>query len=109
MNKIYYVGYDAAHPNDFVYNVPEGFPNYLLVVTTTPALFQVNGNISEYPPHTAVLYPPGCPIWYGAARKKYGNHWLRFASDESFVTNFSQPARSTVTTCSSCLLGKHHR
>ncbi len=92
MNKIYYVGYDAAHPNDFVYNVPEGFPNYLLVVTTTPALFQVNGNISEYPPHTAVLYPPGCPIWYGAARKKYGNHWLRFASDESFVTNFSQPA-----------------
>lgn len=90
MNQINYVGYDAVHPNDFIYNVPEGFHNYLLVVTTTPALFQIDGTISEYPAHTAILYPPDCPIWYGAAQKPYGNHWMRFASDESFVKNFSQ-------------------
>ncbi len=92
MDQIYYVGYDALHPEDFRYDIPEGFPNYLLVITTTPALFQVNGSISEYPAHTAVLYPPNHSIWYGAAGKPYGNHWLRFTSDESFVTDFPQPA-----------------
>lgn len=92
MNKIYYVGYDAVHPDNFIYAVPEGFNNYLLVATTTPALFQINETISEYPPHTAILYPPGQPIWYGAANCPYGNHWLRFASDESFASNFPQMA-----------------
>lgn len=92
MNQIYSVGYDAVHPNDFIYNVPEGFHNYLLVITTTTALFRINETISEYPAHTAVLYPPASPIWYGAVQKPYGNHWMRFTSDESFITNFSRPA-----------------
>lgn len=92
MNQIYYVGYDATHPEDFIYDVPEGFHNYLLVITTTAALFRIDGVISEYPAHTAMLYPPGHAIWYGAAGRPYGNHWIRFDSDESFVTSFPQPA-----------------
>lgn len=92
MNQIDYVGYDAAHPEDFNYDIPEGFQNYLLVITTTAALFRIDGAVSEYPPHTAVLYPPNYSIWYGAAGKPYGNHWLRFTSDESFVTDFPQIA-----------------
>lgn len=92
MNQIYYVGYDAIHPEDFRYDIPEGFHDYLLVITTTTALFQVDGLVSEYPAHTAILYPPNHAIWYGAAGKPYGNHWLRFTSDESFVTDFPQPA-----------------
>ena len=92
MNRISYVGYDAAHPADFRYDIPEGFHNYLLVLTTTPALFRVSGVTSEYPAHTAILYPPYHAIWYGAAGKQYGNHWIRFSSDESFVTKFPQYA-----------------
>lgn len=92
MNQIYYVGYDATHPEHFRYDIPEGFHNYLLVVTTTAAVFRFNGSISEYPAHTAVLYPPNYPIWYGATGKPYGNHWVRFATDESFVTDFPQLA-----------------
>lgn len=91
MNQIYFVGYDAVHPQDFVYDIPEGFHNYLLILTTTPALFCIDGTVSEFPAHTAVLYPPDHSIWYGAAGKPYGNHWLRFLSDESFVTGFPQP------------------
>ena len=91
MNQIYYVGYDAIHPDNFIYDVPEGFHNFLLIITT-PALFHIGETVSEYPAHTCILYPPGCPIWYGAAGRTYGNHWLRFASDESFVTNFPQLA-----------------
>ena len=92
MNRIYYVGYDAEHPEDFIYDVPNGFHNYLFVVTTTAARFHIDGNITEYPAHTAILYPPDHAIWYGAAETAYGNHWIRFDSDESFVTAFPQMA-----------------
>lgn len=92
MNQIYFAGYDAVHPKDFKYDIPEGFHCFLLVVTTTPALFCVQGEIREYPAHTAILYPPGHEIWYAASGDTYGNHWIRFASDESFVTKFPQQA-----------------
>ena len=90
MNQIYYVGYDAVHPENFRYDIPGGFDYYLLVVTTTAAVFRFHETVSEYPAHTAVLYPPNSPIWYGAAGKPYGNHWIRFTTDESFVTDFPQ-------------------
>lgn len=92
MNQIYFVGYDGIHSADFKYDIPEGFHCYLLVVTTTPALFRVQGKINEYPAHTAILYPPNHEIWYAADNQPYGNHWLRFASDESFVTRFPRQA-----------------
>ena len=82
MNQIYFVGYDAIHKNDFVYDVPNGFNSYLLVLTTTPAIFRINGLLKEYPAHTAILYPPNYSIYYGAANQEYGNHWIRFSSDE---------------------------
>lgn len=92
MNQIYFVGYDGVHDADFRYEVEEGFNCYLLILTTTPALFRVDGSIKEYPAHTAILYPPNHEIWYGAADQPYRNNWIRFASDESFVTNFPQQA-----------------
>lgn len=92
MNQIYFAGYDGLHPKDFKYDIPEGFSCFLLVVTTTPALFCVQGEVREYPPHTAILYPPGHAVWYAASGDAYGNHWIRFSSDESFVTNFPQQA-----------------
>lgn len=88
MNSIHFVGYNGEHPNDFVYDIPEGFDCYLLILTTTPAFFRIQGKVSEYPPHTAILYPPHHAIWYSAAGKPYRNHWIRFSSDEAFVTNF---------------------
>jgi len=88
MTEIHYAGYDAIHQSNFTYDIPEGMDNYLLIVTTTPAVFYVDGEIIEFPAHMAVLYPPHKKIWYGASGDTYGNHWLRFSSDESFVTNF---------------------
>ncbi len=92
MNQIHSIGYDAVHQNNFRYDIPEGLDYYLLVVTTTPALFRVQDSVEEYPAHTAILFPPKHKIWYGAARERYCNHWLMFTSDESFVTNFPQQA-----------------
>lgn len=93
MNMIYFTGYDAVHTSDFVYDVPEGHDCYLLILTTTPALFKIDGQITEQPAYSAVLYPPHIKSWYSAAGETYGNHWVRFASDESFVTNFPKLAQ----------------
>lgn len=88
MNQIYFVGYDGIHGKDFVYEMATGYDCYLLIYTTTPVLFYVNGQIREYPAHTAILYPPRYPIWYAANGDTYADNWLRFSSDESFVTHF---------------------
>ncbi len=84
------IGYDAIHRNHFIYDIPEGFGNYLLVLTTTPAVFYIDGQVSKYPAHTAILYPPGQKIWYGTSENVYGNHWMQFSTDDSFIRAFSQ-------------------
>lgn len=88
MNHIYFTGYDAVHPDDFIFDVSEGYDCYLLLITNTPARFWVDGQIEEYPAHYAILYPPHHKIWYGACTDSYGNDWLRFSSDEPFVRLF---------------------
>ncbi len=92
MNQIHFVGYEGIHSEDFKYDIPEGFNFYLLVITTTPALFRVQGKVMEYPAHTAVLYPPNHEIWYAADNQPYVDHWLHFSSDEAFVTKFPRQA-----------------
>ncbi len=79
MNQIDSIGYDAIHQSNFRYDVPEGLPNYILVITTTPAFFYINEEVLEFPAHTAILYPPYHKIWYGASKEHYGNHWVRFS------------------------------
>lgn len=93
MNQIYFTGYDAVHPDDFIFDVSEGYDCYLLLITSTPAGFWIDGQIEEYPSHHAILYPPHHKIWYGASGEPYGNDWLRFASDESYVRLFPLMAR----------------
>lgn len=92
MNQIIYVGYDGIHPQNFTYDIPNGFDSFLLVVTKTPVLLRLQSEIREYPAHTAILYPPKHDIWYASCKGIYENHWLRFISDESFVTKFSLQA-----------------
>lgn len=92
MHQIDTVGYDSVHQSNFRYDFPEGFHNYILVITTTPAFFLIDNEITEYPPHTAILYPPNTRILYGAVGSSYGDHWVRFSCDESFVTSFPQQA-----------------
>ena len=49
MNHIYFAGYSAVHPADFVFEVPEGYDCYLLLITSTPARFRVNDQIVADP------------------------------------------------------------
>ncbi len=93
MNYIYFTGYNAQHPGDFVFEVTEGYDCYLLLITHTPARFCIDGVTEEYPAHCAMLYPPRTPVWYGASTDCYSDDWVRFSSDETFVESFPQTNR----------------
>lgn len=88
MLEILYVGYDSCHPEQFEYTIPGGIPCYQLILTQTPALFCVDGTRTAFPPYTAVLFPPGRDIWYAAHDGPYRDSWIRFTTDEPFVTEF---------------------
>ncbi|MDO4867255.1 MAG: hypothetical protein Q4C10_11940 [Clostridia bacterium] len=93
MDSIRMIGYDAVHPSDFVYDVPEGHGYYLLILTHTPLRFR-DGEIERiYPAHHAALFSPDCRIHYGACEETYGNDWIIFSSDEPYVTQFPMQNR----------------
>lgn len=90
MTQIHYAECDAAHNGQFVLDVPAG-GHWLLVVIQTPALFWVDGDLKEYPPHSAVLYRPGQKVYYKACSDSFVNDWIRFESSEKFITETPLP------------------
>ncbi|OUM97529.1 MAG: AraC family transcriptional regulator [Thermobacillus sp. ZCTH02-B1] len=91
MIRVYYAHCDMAHDGrHFVTDVPEG-NQWLLVFTKTPARFWVEGELQEYPPFSAVLFRPGQKVYYRAAGDLFVNNWIRFDTDEPFVTETPIP------------------
>lgn len=91
MTNIFYVGSGSTHTSNFIFDIPQGHDCWLLVITQTPALFWVNGEIKEYPAHSAILYKPHQKIYYRACGEEYINDWVRFHSTESYVTETTLP------------------
>jgi len=91
MNHIRYVDCDASHLDDFVFDIPEGHDCWLLLLTQTPAIFLVDNEYIEYPANCAVLYRPNQKIYYRACTDKYANDWIRFDTDEAYVTTSPIP------------------
>ena len=88
MDRIHMIGYDAVHPSDFSYEVTEHHDYYLLILTQTPARFWQGETSKVYPAGCAALFAPDSRIHYGACEARYGNDWMIFCSDETFVTQF---------------------
>ncbi|ULT56126.1 AraC family transcriptional regulator [Neobacillus drentensis] len=91
MTTIDYAGTDAVHSSNFVFDIPKGHDCWLLVVTKTPAIIWVNGELKEYPAHSAILYQPHQKIYYRACVEKYMNDWIRFDTNEPYVTETMLP------------------
>lgn len=89
MNEIDYIGYNAVHPADFIFDVKGGHDCYLLLLITTPAEFLIDDVIKRVPANSAILYSPGYRIYYRACEGEYHNDWIRFRSDESYVNKFA--------------------
>ncbi len=85
MLEVDFIGYDAKHSNGFVYGLPPGHESYLLILTSTPAEFFIEGEFRKAPAGSAILYTPGSQVLYRACEDSYINDWIRFRSDEKFI------------------------
>lgn len=86
MVKVLYSDYDAAHKQSFVFDIPKGQDSWLLILTHTPAVFLVNDVFEKFPPNSVVLFRPHQKIYYRACEDRYENDWIRFITDEIYVT-----------------------
>ena len=85
MIDIDFIGYSGTHDTDFCYGLPPGHDSFLLLLLQTPAEFLIDGQMVEYPAHSAILYTPGSEVFYRACSDTYSNDWIRFHSDEAFI------------------------
>lgn len=90
MAHIHYVDCNTTHSSNFVIDVPVGH-HWLLVITKTPAQFWVNGDLKEYPANSAILYRPSQKVYYRACADHYVNDWIRFESNEPYITESPLP------------------
>lgn len=86
MTRIHYVECNMAHTGNFVIDVPAG-SHWLLVMTKTPALFRVEGELRPFPAHSAVLYRPQQSVYYEACNGYFVNNWIRFETDDPYITD----------------------
>ncbi len=85
MLEVDFIGYDGRHSSGFVYGLPPGHESYLLILTSTPAEFFVEGEFRKAPAGSAILYTPGSRVLYRACEDTYVNDWIRFRSDEKYI------------------------
>lgn len=89
MTDILFVGYSATHPEDFEYVYTDSNNFYLLLLINSAAEIMVDGVFQQVTAGTVILYAPNQKIYYRACGEEYKNDWIRFTSDETFVTQFN--------------------
>lgn len=90
MALIHYVECNTSHAGNFVIDVPVG-SHWLLVITKTPAEFWVHGGLKLYPAYNVILYRPQQKVYYRASAGPFVNDWIRFESDEPYITESPLP------------------
>lgn len=85
----------TSHNANFIYKNGSSHDWWLLIQTHSTACFYIGGEEIIMPEHTAILYPPHSEILYKAHNNEpFSDDWVRFYTDETFVTNGMIP---TVT------------
>lgn len=121
MIEIIKMGEDAVHDATFEVDRPNGFPEYLLLLTNTPGRFLVDGIWNDYPANCAVIFKPYQKQRYVAIKETYADCWLHFTSvrpilDEYFpfgtpiIMNEPEKFRQLFhITCTQYYGASHHR
>lgn len=92
MIDIIYACHSIEHDNNFVcIDNNDSRDWWLLLLTNSPAFFIVNEQRFEMPAQTAILYPPHAHLNYGALGEPFVNDWIRFRTDEEFITHGKVP------------------
>lgn len=81
MIEIIKMGEDEVHDDAFIVDRPNGFPEYLLLLTRTPGSFLVDDVWNDYPAGCAVIFKPYQRQNYHATGEGYTDCWMHFTSD----------------------------
>lgn len=82
---------NSTNPDNFEENLPDGLDCWEVLLTATPMLFCHDGEWKKYPPNQVVIFPPNSRIHYKACDGQYIDHWMRFYTDEPYVTDSNLP------------------
>lgn len=91
MTKIHLMGTNASHPSDFVYHLNGNQDWWLIIQTQTPAEFYIHDTFVTYPENQVVLFPPYSKTIYRACGETYQDNWVRFYTDDPFITECKIP------------------
>ncbi len=80
MIEIIKMGEDAVHDASFEVDRPNGFPEYLLLLTRTSGRFLVDGTWYNYPANCAVVFKPYQKQRYVATEDTYSDCWMHFTA-----------------------------
>lgn len=95
MLELIYAQSDTSHPVGFEYIVEDYNDWWLFSLTTTPVYYMIDGKKVVMPANTAMIYPPLSTINYGAIEGEvFGDHWLRFRTDEPFIVDGAVPVKT---------------
>lgn len=75
------MGEDAVHDASFTVNRPNGFPEYLLLLTKSPGQFFVNDEWNDCPAQCIVIFKPHQKQRYCAIEESYADCWMHFICD----------------------------
>lgn len=89
MFEIISIDTDSMHDGNFVYDFPDGFDSWLLLLIHTKSIFRVNNELVEYPADSLVLFKPFMPIYYKACEDTYSDDWMCFSCSETDFNQFA--------------------
>ena len=99
MIDVIYAESKTSHPAGFVYEHSEEHDWWLFIQTHCKTFFEIDGKTIILPPDAAILYPPNSYFKYGSVGDEaYSDDWIRFRTDESFITNSSIPVNTPFNT-----------
>ncbi len=90
MTKIELMGCGFVEPDNFILDVPNS-TFYLILLTHSPSVFWVDGEMKAYPENRAVFFRPGYKVLYGACGGPFINDWISFSTTDNFITTAPLP------------------
>lgn len=88
-------GYDSMHKMAFDRSYPDGYEDYALLLIKTESYFEVDGEVSDFPPNTVMVYGMRSPVHYGCRNPHYNDDWIHFelhGKDENLLRELAIPA-----------------
>lgn len=91
------IGVNELHDGSYSVDRTNYFGTYLLLLLKTPAMFNVDGEWTEVPETTAVLYAPQSVQQYKAVGGRYIDDWLHIEADEAEIERFGIKLNTPLT------------